>query len=125
MFSDNEFDYSKFNATGNMALDYMERAENVPESMLPKWLSPLAMTSGLAGMVFETRKPLGSPEREILDGLLGYVEIMATLDGLQLCVVEDVTMKRVFIFSPELISKDSLKKGRYYTYNFAKRDDFK
>lgn len=125
IFSTEEFDYSKFNSTGNMALDYMERCENVPPSLWPKWFSPVAMTAGLAGIMFETRTPPGSAERDILDGLLGYVEIMASLDGIQLCVVEDAKVKRVFIYSQDLISKDSLKKSRFYSYQEVKRDDFK
>ncbi len=125
ILSTEEFDYSKFNSTCNMALDYLERSENVPASLMPKWFSPVAMTAGLAGIMFETRTAPGSAERDILDGLLGYVEIMASLDGIQLCVVEDARVKRVFIYSQDLISKESLKKSRFYSYQEVKRDDFK
>lgn len=127
--ADKDIDLSIFTETVEYALDYLEElakegryTEN--DIQPPRWVGSVCTANGIGAVLFETRSKDDSV-RGVLDGLLGYVEIMASLSGLTMCCVENPQTKRVFIFHPSLISKESLERGRYYSYTVADRASLK
>lgn len=127
--AEKEIDIKVFGEVAQYALEYLEESKaegryDPAKMMAPCWVGSLCTANGLGAIKFETRSPEAGI-RDVLDGLLGFCEIMANISGLQMACVENPSAKRVFIFHPDLISKDSLEKGRYYGYSNLTRESLK
>ena len=85
------------------------------------WVGRAIPGDGVAGLMAEAKAPPGSDARSSLDTLLGFVEVVATLEGLQLAGRETAQARQVFVFSPEAVSSRTLRQGQFYRYGRAVR----
>lgn len=80
-----------------------------------RWIGGLCTAGGMAG--FRLEAPLDDKDMmDVLDGVLGYCEILAQLEDLSMASVDGGRTRKVFVFDDKLITKEALQQSRYYTY---------